>query len=105
MLPMLGIFHKNKYNAYGLADDIMEPYRPFLDQIVLDIVKSGEVTHELTKAQKIELLSIMRKDVLIDGQISPLMVAMSRTTSSLYDCYQGKARKILYPIYVESQRK
>ena len=56
MLPMLGIFHKNKYNAFGLADDIMEPYRPFLDQIVLDIIKRGEFINELTKDHKIELL-------------------------------------------------
>jgi CRISPR-associated protein Cas1 len=105
MLPMLGIFHKNKYNAFGLADDIMEPYRPFLDQIVLDIIKRGEYINELTKDHKIELLGIMRKDVMIDGEKSPLMVAMSRTTSSLFDCYQGKARKILYPSHVESFRK
>ena len=105
MLPMLGIFHKNKYNAFGLADDIMEPYRPFLDQIVLDITKRGAYINELTKDHKIELLGIMRKDVIIDGEKSPLMVAMSRTTSSLFDCYQGKARKILYPSHVESFRK
>jgi CRISPR-associated protein Cas1 len=105
MLPMLGIFHKNKYNAFGLADDIMEPYRPFLDQIVIDIIESGAYIDELTKDHKVSLLGIMRKDVIIDGEKSPLMVAMSRTTSSLFDCYQGKARKILYPSHVESIRK
>ncbi len=100
MLPMLGIFHKNKYNAFGLADDIMEPYRPFVDALVLELVDSGEDFHQMKKEFKIHLMSIMRTDVLIDGQKSPLMVAMSRTTSSLYDCYAGKTRKILYPLYV-----
>ncbi len=100
MLPMLGIFHKNKYNAFGLADDIMEPYRPFVDALVLELVDSGEDFHQMKKEFKIHLMSIMRTDVLIDGQKSPLMVAMSRTTSSLYDCYSGKTRKILYPLYV-----
>ncbi|MCL9967742.1 MAG: type II CRISPR-associated endonuclease Cas1 [Aquirufa antheringensis] len=100
MLPMLGIFHKNKYNAFGLADDIMEPYRPFVDALVLELVDSGEDFNQMTKEFKIHLMSIMRTDVLIDGQKSPLMVAMSRTTSSLYDCYTGKTRKILYPLYV-----
>ncbi|MHA8085048.1 type II CRISPR-associated endonuclease Cas1 [Aquirufa antheringensis] len=100
MLPMLGIFHKNKYNAFGLADDIMEPYRPFVDALVLELVDSGEDYHQMKKEFKIHLMSIMRTDVLIDGQKSPLMVAMSRTTSSLYDCYAGKTRKILYPLYV-----
>lgn len=100
MLPMLGIFHKNKYNAFGLADDIMEPYRPFVDALVLELVDGGEDFHQMKKDFKIHLMSIMRTDVMIDGQKSPLMVAMSRTTSSLYDCYSGKTRKILYPLYV-----
>lgn len=98
MLPMLGIFHKNKYNAFGLADDIMEPYRPFVDALVLELVDSVVDLHELKKEFKIHLLSIMRKDVLMEDQRSPLMVAMSRTTSSLFDCYSGKSRKILYPL-------
>lgn len=99
MLPMLGIFHKNKYNAFGLADDIMEPYRPFVDALVLELIESCEDFFEMKKEFKIHLLSIMRKDVVMDGHKSPLMVAMSRTTSSLFDCYAGKSRKILYPIY------
>jgi CRISPR-associated protein Cas1 len=99
MLPMLGIFHKNKYNAFGLADDIMEPYRPFVDALVLELVDSGEDFHEMKKEFKIHLMSIMRVDVTIDSQKSPLMVAMSRTTSSLFDCYAGRTRKILYPSY------
>lgn len=101
MLPMLGIFHKNKYNAFGLADDIMEPYRPFVDQIVLSLISKYQDYQPLTKEAKVSLLGIMRKDVFIDGSRSPLMVAMSRTTSSLYDCFAGKSRKILYPSYVE----
>lgn len=100
MLPMLGIFHKNKYNAFGLADDIMEPYRPFVDALVLELVDSGEDFHVMKKEFKIHLMSIMRVDVRMDGQNSPLMVAMSRTTSSLFDCYMGKSRKILFPLYV-----
>ena len=99
MLPMLGVFHKNKYNAFGLADDIMEPYRPFVDALVLELVDSGEDFHEMKKEFKIHLMSIMRVDVTIDSQKSPLMVAMSRTTSSLFDCYAGRTRKILYPSY------
>ena len=101
MLPTLGIFHKNKYNAFGLADDIMEPYRPFVDQMVLELVQNGEDFFQLTKDHKITLLGIMRKDVLMEEQKSPLMVALSRTTSSLFDCYAGKTRKILYPNHAE----
>lgn len=99
MLPSLGIFHRNKYNAYCLADDIMEPYRPYVDLIVCHIMDTEDSYDELTVALKKHLLSIASMDVVIDGKRSPLLVAMSRTTNSLYECFEGKARKILYPVY------
>jgi CRISPR-associated protein Cas1 len=100
MLPTLGIFHRNKYNAYCLADDIMEPYRPYVDLIVCHIMETEDTFEELTIDIKKQLLSIASIDVFIDGKNSPLMVAMSRTTHSLHECFEGTARKILYPIYV-----
>lgn len=100
MLPSVGIFHKNKYNAFCLADDVMEPYRPFVDSLVYEMVKSGEDLEELTMDLKSVLLTIPAMDVLIDGKHSPLMNAMSRTTSSLYDCFLGSNRKLLYPEFI-----
>lgn len=100
MLPTLGIFHRNKYNAYCLADDIMEPYRPYVDLIVCHIMETEDNYDELTIKIKKQLLSIATIDVFIDGKNSPLMVAMSRTTHSLHECFEGTARKILYPVYV-----
>lgn len=97
MLPSVGIFHSNKYNAFCLADDIMEPYRPFVDLLVYDIVSSGEDYEELNTKIKSTLLTLPAMDVVIDKKKSPLMVAMSRTTSSLYSCFEGSSRKILYP--------
>lgn len=99
MLPGIGIWHRNKYNAYCLADDIMEPYRPFVDLVVSHIVDNNDTYDELTTELKTELLSIPALDLRIDGQKSPLMVAASRTTSSLYECFAGTSRKILYPDY------
>ena len=99
MLPTLGIHHHNRYNAFCLADDIMEPYRPFVDRVVLDIVKEGIDCSELTKAIKAKLLIIPALDVIIDDKSSPLMIATQRTTASLYDCFEGISRKILYPIF------
>jgi CRISPR-associated protein Cas1 len=100
MLPTLGIFHRNKYNAYCLADDIMEPYRPYVDLIVCHIMETTDSFEDLTIDIKRQLLSIVSIDVFIDGKNSPLMVAMSRTTNSLQQCFEGTARKILYPLYV-----
>ncbi len=98
LLPTLGIHHRNKYNAYCLADDIMEPYRPFVDQIVLDIINSGENFEELTPSIKKQLLSIATVDIELEGEKSPLMVGMQRTTASLARCFEGTQRKIVYPV-------
>jgi CRISPR-associated protein Cas1 len=99
LLPNVGIWHHNKYNAYCLADDIMEPYRPYVDLVVSHIVENEDDFAELTVSLKKELLSIPALDVLIDGQKSPLMVAVSRTTNSLFECFAGTSRKIIYPEY------
>lgn len=102
LLPTLGIHHHNRYNAYCLADDIMEPYRPFVDKLVVEIVdaetwKSTPLPDELTKEMKTKLLQIPVLDVFIDGKRSPLMIASWQTTSSLAKCYLGELRKISYP--------
>ena len=99
LLPTLGIHHHNRYNAYCLADDIMEPYRPFVDKLVVEIVDSGEDISELSKALKAKLLNIPVLDVMINNQRSPLMIAVGFTTSSLAKCYAGESRKITYPVF------
>ena len=99
LLPTLGIHHHNRYNAYCLADDIMEPYRPYVDRLVLDII-AEDGTLSLTQSAKLRLLSIPVLDVEIDGHPSPLMVAVSTTTASLAKCFGGDLRKIVYPIMI-----
>lgn len=97
LLPTLGIHHHNRYNAYALADDIMEPYRPFVDKKVLEIVKSGTDYSELNRDIKGTLLTLPTMDVIINEQRSPLMIAASTTTASLAKCYGGESRKLIYP--------
>ena len=97
LLPTLGIHHHNRYNAYALADDIMEPYRSFVDQIVLEIMAKYDSISELTPKLKKELLQIPVIDIFIDGQKSPLMVGLQQTTASLAASYEGGVRKIKYP--------
>ena len=98
MLPSLGIHHHNRYNAYCLADDIMEPYRPYVDEYVVQIIgRLGMPPEELTKAWKAELLLIPTLDVVISGKKSPLMVGVTQTTASLYKCFSGELRKVAYP--------
>ncbi|MCF8325124.1 MAG: type II CRISPR-associated endonuclease Cas1 [Leadbetterella sp.] len=98
LLPVLGIHHRNKYNAYCLADDIMEPYRPIIDQHIFDYIKLQEfLPEELGKKEKAHILDLVNIDVEIEGKKSPLMVGVQRTTASLMKCFMGESRKIAYP--------
>lgn len=99
LMPILGIHHRNKYNAYCLADDIMEPYRPIVDQYVFDYLRqTKELTETLRKSDKAHLLGLSSLDVEIEGKKSPLLVGVQRTTASLMKCFMGERRKISYPI-------
>lgn len=97
LLPTLGIHHHNRYNAYCLADDIMEPYRPYVDWLVYQIVIENEKVVALTKEIKAKLLSIPTIDVTIKGRQRPLMIGVSETTASLAKCFSGKLRRIAFP--------
>jgi CRISPR-associated protein Cas1 len=104
LLPTFGIFHRNQYNAYCLADDIMEPYRPYVDKMVYHLLlqRNDNATPlptdlNLDKATKQVLLGIPAMDVLINDEKSPLLVAVQRTTASLVRCFEGSSRKINYP--------
>lgn len=96
--PTLGIFHRNKYNPYCLADDIMEPYRPYVDQMVFKWMHENPESDTLTKEVKAYLLQIATHDVMMMQKLRPLMVSVSSTTSSLYKCYTGELRVIRYPL-------
>jgi CRISPR-associated protein Cas1 len=97
LLPTLGIHHANRYNAYCLADDLMEPYRPFVDEIVYDLVAKYGVNIDIPKEIKTEFLKIPAIDVVLDGEKSPLMNATQRTAVSLVKCFNGEQKKLLYP--------
>lgn len=94
--PAFGIFHKNKYNAFPLADDIMEPYRPFVDEVVYGVFVNGET--ELTKEVKSYLVEMLCVDTRFEDCRRPLEVGLSITTASLGRCYKGEEKSIAYPM-------
>lgn len=98
LLPALGIFHRNRYNAYCLADDIMEPYRPFVDLTVRTIMDKTAQLDVLSRELKNQLLKLPTLDVKIEDEKSPLFVATQRTAASLAKCLAGQQRKIAYPV-------
>lgn len=97
LIPTLGIHHSNKYNAYCLADDIMEPYRPYVDLMVVNLIRKFHLPPEISKETKKHLLTIPTIDVKMGKLSRPLMVAASMTTASLAKCYLGETRKLVYP--------
>ena len=97
LLPTLGIHHHSRYDAYCLADDIMEPYRPFVDMKVLEMWKNGGITSDISSEQKRQLLGVTTMDVNISGHRSPMMLAIQTTAQSVQKCFSGEARKIIYP--------
>lgn len=96
LLNTLGIHHKSKYNAFALADDIMEPFRPLVDEKVFEIIQQYD-EQELNTKIKAELLQILTRTVYFKEEKSPLMVALQKTASSLQQCFMGKRKKIKYP--------
>jgi len=97
LLCTLGIHHRNKYNSFCLADDIMEPYRPFVDMTVLEMIQEGMECADLGKREKTKLLQVLTLDTHISGHTSPLMIALSKTAASLASSFEGTSRKIMYP--------
>ena len=96
LLPAFGIFHHNRYNAFPLADDIMEPYRPYVDEIVYHMYTNG--IDQLNKEAKSQLLNILFTDAVFNKVTRPLEVGLTTTTASLAKCYMGTAKKISYPL-------
>ncbi len=96
LLPALGIFHRNRYNAFPLADDVMEPYRPYVDLIVARLYAEGKT--ELTREVKSELLGLLFCDTRFGKVLHPLDVGLTHTTASLAKCFAGTQKKIVYPL-------
>jgi len=99
LYPAIGIFHHNKYNAYALADDVMEPYRPYVDELVYELWKDLDPdADDISKEQKQQLLKLLAADVHMTNTLRPLMVGLSYTTASLARCINGEQKKIDYPV-------
>ena len=96
LYPAFGIFHRNRYNAFPLADDVMEPYRPFVDEIVYNLFNERGQT-ELTRDVKGELLRVLFADVGMRKIIRPLEIALTMTTASLLKVYKGEAKQLNMP--------
>lgn len=100
LLTIIGIHHHNQYNEFCLADDIMEPYRPFVDDLVMNPPDAADfMSEEITSGMKQKLLSLLAADVRIDGTKRPLMSALSQTSASLARCFLKEEKEISFPVF------
>ena len=97
LLPAIGIHHHNRSNAYPLADDMMEPFRPFVDGAVYDLAIRGDI--ELTKDVKGELISVLYADTMYEKVKRPLSVGLSMTTASMVKCLSKELNVISMPAF------
>lgn len=99
LMPTYGVHHRNQYNAYCLADDVMEPFRPFIDWHIIKTAEKLDIPEELTRQWKLELLKIPTLDVVIKGTKSPMLVAISKISASLVKVFEGEAKKLDLPSF------
>lgn len=98
LIPTLGVFHSRRSNAFCLADDLMEPFRPVVDWKVRNL--SDVVGAELNladRAHRAALLSIFAETLLVDGRRTPLLVAIQLATASLARVVLGEDRRLVLP--------
>ena len=100
LLPTLGIHHHNKYNAYCLADDLMEPYRPFIDDEVIEYISKNADEKELGTEFKKKILQVLTRDVKMDNLTRPMMIALSMTSASLANALSNDSEKLKLPNFV-----
>ena len=101
LLPTFGIHHHNKYDAYALADDVMEPYRPFIDDEVLEFMETNNCAEEIPLSFKKAILNVLTRDVEIGKKTSPLMIALTITSSSLVKVFNGLTKELALPEFIK----
>ncbi len=85
LAPALGVHHISQYNPFCLADDLMEPFRPWVDARVLELHNEGE--YEITKESKQHLLQVLTDRIVLNGEEGPLFAAIERSAASLSKAY------------------
>lgn len=94
--PALGLFHKNQYNGLCLADDVMEPFRPWVDWQVYQLIQRG-INPAVTRETKEVMLQMLGEDVLFDSRKTPLMVAAQSVAAKLKQALIEKNQTLTYP--------
>ena len=96
MLPALGIHHRNRSNAFPLADDLMEPFRPFVDEVVINLFTANH--SRIDKESKSEIINVLYCDTTVNGKIHPLNIAVTMLCTSVIKMMDGECKSLNLPI-------
>jgi CRISPR-associated protein Cas1 len=97
MHPALGLFHHNQYNALCLADDLMEPLRPWVDYLVGEIHQTTQKI-EINQQSKTPFLNLISQTVSLNNKQMPMMVSMHYLMANLKRNFTKESSKLTYPI-------
>jgi CRISPR-associated protein Cas1 len=97
LMPTLGVHHRNRGNPFCLADDLMEPYRPYVDWRVKSLGVGRETTPTLDRQTKAALLSILNETIMVGGRRSPLLLAFHASAASLCKILTDAGRDLALP--------
>ena len=95
--PAIGLFHHNQYNGLCLADDLMEPFRPWVDAIAYKLYQQDN-NIKITQTIKIPFLNLTSQTIFMKNKNMPLMVAVHYLTADLKRNFAKESKKLTYPI-------
>jgi CRISPR-associated protein Cas1 len=93
--PTIGLFHRNQYNGLCLADDLMEPFRPWVDSLVYQLAQQGQT--EINQQTKPLLLNLLNETVVHAKKKMPFMIATHLLMADLKRCYLKESNRLVYP--------
>ena len=96
LLPALGMYHRARLNPYSLVDDLMEPYRPLADSLVIEAVHTMDKPTELKPEVKRALARLLRLDLKTETGISPLMETLHNLAYSLMKSYTHQTEQLRF---------
>lgn len=95
--PALGVHHHNRYDPFALASDLMEPFRPLVDEAVARIVYEQEGCVPLGKDVKRRIIEAVTGLINVDGETRTIFSVLTRTSASLAAVYAGERKKLHLP--------
>ncbi|MCA9233521.1 MAG: type II CRISPR-associated endonuclease Cas1, partial [Planctomycetales bacterium] len=96
LLPCIGLFHNSATNAFNLADDLVEPFRPIVDRLVFDLSEGGaSSTNDLSLEYRQALAAVLNADTLVADEAVTTLIATEKASQSLVRAMESASPALL----------